>query len=286
MSLLFAIASSVAYGVGDFLGGHAARRYAALDLILLAYPVSILLVLLCLPFLGGTPTLAATLWGAGSGAVMALAIWSLYAALARGPMGIVSSLTAVLAAGLPILFGLFLGENVATEGLIGMALAVLAIALVTQQTPHDATSGHAPPRRLTAPVLALTVCTGLAFALSFIVTDQIPAGAGGWPLLWARLAGCALIMLIRRPPRALLLRPERALLRYGAAIGCLDAVANAAMYYALQNGALSVTSAVVSLYPAYTIVLAVLVLKERMNRLQTVGLVCAAVAVVLISTSA
>uniref|UniRef100_UPI0024576A2C EamA family transporter n=1 Tax=Nocardia abscessus TaxID=120957 RepID=UPI0024576A2C len=110
-AVLLALAAAVGYGVSDFYGGVASRRVTALRVVIYSYPFSVLLVLAPLPFVSGTADPASLAWGAAAGVASGVAVWWFYAALADGPMAVVSPLTAVLVAGIPVLVGLLTGAR-------------------------------------------------------------------------------------------------------------------------------------------------------------------------------
>ncbi|GAB4088273.1 DMT family transporter [Hydrogenophaga soli] len=287
MNILMAFIAALAYGVSDFIGGYAARKYPALDIIIISYPISAVLVLLVCPIFGGQLDATSMTWGMSSGVAMAVAIWWFYAALARGPMSIVSPITSVLTAALPVLVGLGLGEPLSSLALAGVILAIGAIALVSWQ-PTDQSSTLAMPASLlpfTRQVLLLTVGAGTAFALSFMFAHQVPAGAGLWPILMARVSATVLVFLAGRTRLKTLRKTPISLIRYSLLIGILDAIANSAMYFALQGAQLSTTSVLISLYPVFTVLLAVFVIKEAIGRLQYIGMGFAFLAIWSISSA-
>lgn len=281
ISLLWALLSSVAYGVSDFVGGAASRRAPAIQIVLISYPVSAVLVAVVALFVPGTPTPIAFLWGAASGVVMSTAMWAFYAALAAGPMSVVSPLTAVIVTIVPAAVGIFLGERPSVLALWGVVGAIFAVILVSKEAPGTAPSS----RRMTLPVTGLTVLAGLAFALSFVFTGQIPAGTGLWPLVVTRGTASVLVFLVALARRRVG-RPAGRALAGAICVGGLDVIANTAMLFAFQSGTLSIGSAVIALYPAVTVTLAIVVLRERVARWQIAGLVLAAVAIVIISLNA
>lgn len=282
IAILLALTSAFAYGVSDFAGGVASRRVQALRVVLISYPVSALVIGVAAPFVGGNPTPASLGWGVASGVVMALAMWWFYVALAEGPMSVVSPLTAIIVAGLPVVVGIAIGERPAVLAYVGIALALVAIVLVTKEGPTE--SGGAAARRFTPRVAWFTVGAGTFFALSFVFTHQIESGTGLWPLLVAR--GVASLVVVAT---ALAVRqaspPPGATLRLAVMIGLLDVVANVTMLYAFQSGLLSVVSVVIALYPAVTVGFAVVFLKERIVHLQVAGLVLSLVAVAAVAAA-
>lgn len=283
MAVWLALVAALAYGLADFAGGLAARRYTALQVISLSYPVSTLIVLCAMPWAGvqhfSTEALA---YSVGSGLALVVAIWCLYAALALGPISIVSPITAVLSAGLPVIVGLVLGETLASTGWAGVLLGMAAIVLVSLHGPADATaSPGGRPARFVGRVLGLTVLTGVGFALSYVLTHAIPAQAGLWPVLVVRVVGWGVLLLAGgwRYCR----RVARPLWRYALLIGLLDATASTAMYSALQLAQLSTTTVLISLYPVVTVLLALGVLRERLAWQQGVGIALSVLAIALIS---
>jgi drug/metabolite transporter (DMT)-like permease len=278
-SLVFALTSAIAYGVSDFLGGLASRRVAALQVVLISYPVSAIVIASLAPFVGGHADAGSLAWGAASGAVMAIAMWCFYVALAEGPMSVVSPVTAVMVAAVPVLVGLGLGERPTLLSCVGIALAVAAIVLVSRET----VSGEAG-RRFTPRVARLTLVAGACFALSFVFTDRVSDGSGLWPLVAARVVASLLVVIaaLRSGGSAGM---DRRLLVLAVAIGLLDVVANVGMLYAFRNGMLSIVSVLIALYPAVTVGLAVAVLRERLGTGQWAGMALATGAVLLIAVA-
>ena len=278
-ALLLALIAALGYGVSDFVGGLAARRVAVLKVVVTSYPVGMVGMALVAPFAGGSLTTPALVFGALSGLVGGAAILCYYAALAEGPMSVVSPLTAVLVAGIPLGAGLIMGEHLSPVALIGAGLAVVAVMLVSRQK-QATDSDHGV--RFTPKVALLTVASGAAFGVFFILLDQVGAHTGMWPLLVSRTTSTVLMLIAAFFAKQL--RPPTGVpLRLALTAGLLDVVANAAFLYALRAGLLSIVSVLTSLYPASTVLLARLVLGERTGWPQRIGLVLAATAIVMIS---
>ncbi len=275
-AVLLALLAAAGYGVSDFVGGVAARRVTALRVVLVSYPLSVLVVAALAPVVGGVPDMASLLWGGAAGVVAGLAVWWFYLALAAGPMSVVSPLTAVLVAGLPLLVGVGLGERPSALALLGAVLALAAVVLVSRDSGHS-------ELRFTGRVAALTLGSGVAFAGYFILLAQITVGTGLWPLLASRVGAAVVVVLA-----ALVVRqhhaPQGVPLRLALLAGLLDVVANVAFLYAVQGGLLSLVSVITALYPAATVLLATVVLGERTARVQQVGMVLAAASVALIAS--
>lgn len=275
-AVALALLASLGYGLSDFVGGVAARRVAALRVVLVSYPLSVLLVALVAPFVGGRTDVGALLWGSLAGVVAGLAVWWFYLALAAGPMSVVSPVTALLVAALPLAAGVLAGERPAMLALVGVALALVAVVLVSRAPADDASLPFTPR------VALLTVGAGSAFAAYFVLLHQVPAGTGLWPLLASRI-GASAVVLVAALGAGQLRPPAGMPLRLALLAGVLDVVANTAFLYAVHGGLLSLVSVITALYPAATVALAVLVLGERSSRVQQVGMVLSAAAVALIA---
>ncbi|OZD67261.1 EamA family transporter [Rhodococcus sp. 06-1059B-a] len=281
---MLALVAAVGYGVSDFVGGVASRRVAALRVVIVSYPFSLVIVLIVAPFVGGQISLVPILWGLASGVAGGLAVWWFYLALASGPMAVVSPLTAVLVAGIPVIAGFAIGERPGALAFVGIPLALIAVLLVSKESPDDTTGEVAGGREMkfTPTVAWLTVGSGVTFALAFICLHQIGDGSGLWPLAASRASATAVVWCVALASGHFAL-PHGSVLKLAAFVGILDVVANAALLYAYQGGLLSLVSVIASLYPAATVLLAMVMLGERVGRLQQVGMVVALGAVGLIA---
>jgi drug/metabolite transporter (DMT)-like permease len=273
-----ALVSGLGYGLSDFVGGLASRRVAALRVVLVSYPVALVLLTVLSVVVGGHVSTPALVWGSLCGLSQAFGVWWFYAALGAGPMSLVSPLTAILVAGVPIVAGVTLGERPSALAYTGIGLALVAVVLVSREVRDEDSTAH----RFTAKVAWLTLGAGLAFGLNFVLIDQAPTDARLWPLVFARLSASVLILAIAAVSGSLRV-PSGVPLRLALAAGVLDTVANVAVLLALQASLLSLTSVLVSLYPAGTVLLALVVLKERVTRWQAAGMVLAIAAVGLIA---
>lgn len=280
LALSLSLIAALGYGLSDFAGGVAARRIAVLRIVIVSYPVGLAGMLALVPFLGGTPSTAELVYGALAGLAGGVAVLWFYAAMASGPMSVVSPLTALLVAGLPLGYGILTGERPRVIALIGAGLAVIAVVLVSRQE-HSAVD-EGTPVRFTAKVAWLTVGSGASFAVYFVLLDKVGHNSGLWPLVVSRVSSTVLVLVSALIARQL--RPSRGVpLRLSVVAGLLDVVANVAFLYALRAGLLSMVSVLTSLYPAATVLLARIVLKERTGWIQRIGLVLAAVAVAMIA---
>ncbi|MFF3273459.1 EamA family transporter [Streptomyces chrestomyceticus] len=275
IALLLALGSSLAYGCADFLGGLGARKAHVLRTVMIAAPASLAVELLLWPVLGASFSTAALGWGAASGVASAAAFALLYKTLAIGPMNVLSPVTALMSAVLPVGVGLLQGEHLATAGLIGLPLALVAVVLVS--AGHGA--GAARPSRT---ALLLAFGAGAVIALQLVFLHQAPSDSGVAPLIVGRTVSSAVTLtaaaLMRRR-----LGPERPAYAMSAAAGVLDSLANLMFLLAVRSGDLTVVAVITALYPAGTVLLARGVLAERIHRGQLVGLGTAAVAVSLLA---
>ena len=252
--------------------------------MIVSYPLSVLIVLLVAPFFGGSLTAPAVWWALASGIAAGLAVWWFYLALASGPMAVVSPLTAVLVAGIPVVVGIGIGERPGALAFVGIALALVAVVLVSRESPDSTTEEITGGRelRFTATVAWLTVGSGVAFAVSFIFLHRIPEGGGLWPIVVSRVAATLVVWLVAVAAR-LFSPPRGEPLRLAVYVSFLDVISSSAMLFAFQSGLLSLVSVIGSLYPAATVLLAMVMLGERVGRLQQVGMVLALGAVALIA---
>ncbi|MFB6813944.1 EamA family transporter [Streptomyces sp. NPDC056347] len=277
IALLLALGSSLAYGCADFLGGLGARRAHVLRTVMIAAPASLAVELLLWPFLGASFAPATLGWGVASGIASAGVLALLYRTLAIGPMNVLSPLTALVSAMLPVGVGLLQGERLGPAGLIGLPLALAAVVLVS--AGHG--SGGARPSRT---ALLLAFGAGAAIALQLVFLHQAPADSGVGPLIIGRVTSSVVTLaaagLMRRR-----LGPEKPAYAMSATAGALDSVANLLFLLAARSGDLAVVAVITALYPAGTVLLARGVLAERIHRGQLVGLGAAAVAVGLLALS-
>ncbi|MFJ9102412.1 EamA family transporter [Streptomyces sp. NPDC102405] len=277
LALLLALGSSLAYGCADFLGGLGARKAHVLRTVMIAAPASLAVELLLWPVLGASFGAGALGWGAASGVASAAAFALLYRTLAIGPMNVLSPVTALVSAALPVGVGLLQGEHLAVTGLVGLPLALVAVLLVS--AGHGA--GSARPSRT---ALLLAFGAGTAIALQLVFLHQAPSDSGVAPLIVGRAVSSA-VTLAAAGVMHRRLGSERPAYAMSAAAGVLDSMANLLFLFAARSGDLAVVAVIVALYPAGTVLLARAVLAERVHRGQLVGLGTAAVAVGLLALS-
>jgi drug/metabolite transporter (DMT)-like permease len=279
MLLVLALASAALYGAADFLGGLASRRTNAIAVVVIAQFSGLAALVLMLPLLPpAAPAQDDWLWGAAAGITGGIGVALLYRALAIGSMAIVAPITAVCAVIVPVAVSIAFSEWPGTGAMAGIALAILAIVLVSQ-SPSAADSGNPGPSGSRGAGTALL--SGVAIGLFFLSLARVSADAGLWPLVAARTVSSvlfAILALVARRP----LRMARPVAVVAISGGVIDMLANVLYLLATRHGPLSLVVTLASLYPASTVLLARVVLRERLSRVQAAGVVCALVAVVLI----
>ena len=282
MAYVLALVSAALYGAADFMGGLASRRAATVVVVIVTQAAGLAVLAVLLPLLpDASLSRRDLLWGISAGVSGSVGVALLYRALAIGTMAIVAPTTAVCAVAIPVMAGVVLGERPPAITSAGIALALVAIVLVSQQgrdvAPRE--PGAAPaalPRGL-----GLALLSGVAIGLFLLSLARTGAAAGLWPLLIARSVSLVLFGAIAAARRAPL-RMAPAVLGIAVAGGVLDMGANALYLIAVRDGPLTAVVTLSSLYPASTVMLAAVVLRERLTRAQVAGVACALAAVLLI----
>ncbi|MBC7441555.1 MAG: EamA family transporter [Ramlibacter sp.] len=294
LTAVLGLTGALIFGSADFLGGLAAKRISSVLATAVAATSGLVALLLFLPFVGGAWSPDAVLWGALSGISGAIAISLLYACLAIGPMSILSPLTAVVSAIVPATVGLAGGDRLAPIGYWALGLALLAVVLV----------GFVPERGAVRPSLIgalMALGSGAMIGAFMIMIDLTPDDSGLVPLVMNRAVNGAIMFGVVGVLGLVALRRRRALatgetvpatdaataaasrrrstlfvgLRLAAACGVVDVVANFLLLLGIRAGDLSVMSVLTAMYPAGTILLAAVVLRERIAPVQWLGLALA-----------
>jgi len=277
VAVVLALCSAVVYGASDFLGGLASRRAPVFGVVALSQLAGLVALFALLPWLGGPVTPADLGWGAAAGILGSTGLVVFFRALSRGVMSVIAPVTAVTAAAVPVLAGLFIGNRIGPWAGAGILLALLAVVLVSAEGGL-ASLRAARPASLTAPLVA-----GSAFGFFFVLLDRTSADAGLTPLVAARLASVVLVVVVALAGKQPL-RVSRVALPLVLVSGVGDMTANALFLLATQQeGQLAITGVLASLYPVSTVVLAQAVLRERLVPAQVAGLGAAVAAVVLIT---
>ena len=271
--LIFGLTSAACWGAADFCGGLATKRAQVYGVIFSSQLISLFLLVALALGLGETPPAFGALLLCGvAGVFGALGLIALYRALAEGHMGTAAPVSAVVAAAVPVVAGVFIEGLPSVPQLIGFGLAFLAVWIISR-TQHG---------RIQWRDLGLPAAAGFSFGIFFVILGTVSGGAVMWPLIAARLGSLTAMWLfttLTRQPRLV----GKSLAGLVIIVGVLEVGGNAFYIMARQAGRLDVAAVLASLYPAFTVALAWLVLKEHRTRAQIVGLLAALAAIVLIS---
>ncbi len=272
--ILLGLASALSWGTGDFCGGLASKRTSAYSVVMLSQFVSLLLlILIALIIPEGTNTTQAMVIGGFAGVCGAAGLVALYSSLARRPMGVVAPVTAVAAAIIPVIFSILNEGLPAIEVFVGFIIAFIAVWLISQ-------GGQEAKIHLSD--LRLPIFAGFGFGIFFILIDQVSSNAILWPLVSARSASILVVFIVGMLSRNIEL-PVPTLLPIIALAGIFDTGGNIFFALATRVGRLDISAILGSLYPAATVVLAWIILNERLVMRQWIGILLALVAVILIA---
>jgi drug/metabolite transporter (DMT)-like permease len=276
VTVVLSLLAAASYGLGDFSGGIFSKRGGPWAVSLLAQLGGTLLVLLVALVDGRTPGGVDLAWALAAGLGNGFGTAFLYRGLAAGRMGVVAPVSGVGAVAVPVLVSLLTGERPGAPVWLGLLLALPAIWLVSR-SPQDAVVAAGPSGVLDG------VLAGLGFGALFASLAQVPEAAGFLPLALNQLVAAFAIISV-----AVALRQDwvpRSTWALGGVIsGALGALATGLFQVATHHGYLSVAAVITSLYPAVTVLLAAVVLRERVHRTQGLGLALCTAAVVLVAT--
>ena len=275
MTALIALASSLVFGASDFIGGVASRRESVFrvtawgQLVGLTVGLALAAVVAADRVTGGD--VAASL---AAGVTTSFSVVCFYTALSRGTMSIVAPITGVLGASVPALYGIGRGDDTPLTTGVGLLIAILAILLVTYDDDREGAVGR--------DVVALAAIAGVGFGLFFIALEQTDSAAGLWPVVIARVVSVPVTTLLAlRFTGGVSLQPVTR--RLAAAAGASEMAANALILVALRRDELAVASVFGSLYPVGTVVLAWLLLRERLRTVHLLGVALAVAALVMVA---
>ena len=277
MGAALALLSSLTWGVADFMGGIASRKRSVLQVLVIAYPVgAVVLTGVAIFVVPGELSRETFTIGAIAGAIGATAIGCLYVALKRGPMGIVSPITAVMSAAIPVFFGLLNGERLNLLAVIGMITAAIAVILVSQEV-----NAH---QKIAFSTIAISLTSGSLIGTYLTLIGTSSDNSGIWTATIARWFSSILVL---SAVLATVRKFERSSYPWLLVIisGVLDAAANGIFQIATQNGMLAIVAVLGSLYPATTALLARFILHERLHKIQITGVVLALAAAVALTLS-
>lgn len=286
MALLLGLAAAATYGAADFAGGLVSRRVNAICVVFVSQLAGLALLAALLPFEAASVTGQAIWWGAVAGIGGGGGVAFLYRGLARARMSIVAPVTAVEAALVPLLYGLVTGEQPGALALTGVVLALVAVALVASprdsDEPGDAPRARSLGSRLAQPGIKDALLAGLGFGCFFILLAKAGDDSGLWPLIGTKMSSITLVAVAALLARQSL-KPVPGTWGPILLAGLLDVAANILYLAASRQGLLSLVAVATSLYPASTVLLARLILRERMSSGQLAGLALVVTGVALMA---
>ena len=288
-AVFLAALSSVSYGASDFAGAMSSKRTDSAVVTVVAQSISLVtlgaLLVVVRPDSWSFVDLG---WGAAGGVCVAVALTCFYRALAIGPMSTAAATTALVGALVPLAAGLLLGERPRPITLLGIAISIPAAVLVSVGGTGNRASMRLTPRERwmvrehEAHTLMLAVVAGVGFGLFFVLLSRTSSESGLFPLVGARMASIAVLAVVLGAG-ASWTTPQRSSWSFIVLAGVLDCAANACYLTALEHGQLTWVAAITSLYPATTVVLASVVLREKLAKMQALGLMLAGGSLALVA---
>jgi drug/metabolite transporter (DMT)-like permease len=273
-AVAFGLFASLSWGVSDFSGGVATKKVALIGVVAVSHLVGLLLLIaLAIGSNEPIPPIEDVVWGALAGLAGLVGVGAFYHALAVGRMGIAAPTAAVLSAALVAGFGILLEGLPTPSKIIGFCLGIASIGLVSySHSERHETSG-----------LSFAALAGVGIAVFLILLARVGAGSLFWPLVVARIVSSTLMFAVALKSHQNWIPRGRTLWSVVILAGLLDVTGNAFFIMSRQAGRLDIAAILSSLYPAVTVVLARLVLKEHVSRLQAIGIGAALLAISLIA---
>lgn len=273
--VFFGLLAAASWGAGDFSGGFASKKANVFSVVLIVQIVGVFLLAASAYLMGEElPGISGIIWGAVAGIFIGIALLALYHGLSQGKMGFIAPISAVVAASVPVLYGAFYEGLPATHQMTGFVFALAAVWLIAGEN-----NGM---KKIQVHDLMFPLIAGIGFGIFFISIDHVSETAVYWPLAVAR-AAAVLMVLGFIVVKGSISAPSRGILPIIVLAGIFDTGGNTFFALASQAGRLDIASITSSLYPAGTVLLAWLILKERMAIMQWTGVFFALIAIVLIS---
>src|SRR5580693_7468856 len=293
MVVLLGLAAAVLYGGGDFLGGMATRRAHVLTVLMLVETVAVIVAVALAVVSGGPASLPGLAWGFSAGVIGGLGLIVFYVGLAAGPMSVVAPVSGLVATILPVAVALAEGERPGVGVYAGALLCLVAIVLASSagKTTEAGDPGHTgrtglahPPRRL-GRAIAYGTASGVSFGLFFLLIRNAGQSGEVWPVAAGRIGELAAVLAVAAVlGRGLLPRgADGRLLLTAVGAGVIDVVANLCYVAATRTGPFGLAVVLASLYPGVTVLLARVVLGERLRWVQRAGLGLAAIGILLVA---
>jgi drug/metabolite transporter (DMT)-like permease len=280
VTIVFALAAALLYGSADFLGGAVSRRTHVLSVLVVSAPAGAAVLLAVALAAGGPVGTAGLPWAAAAGAAGGAGLILFYAGLAAGPMRVVAPVSALVSTVLPVGAAIAAGERPGPLVYLGGGVCLVATVLVSS----EGIGRRQPASRQGTRGLLLGIGGGLGFGLFFLFLRY--AGASGvlWPSAVARITGALVVTGAVAWMGGLAWRAVSPwLLAAAVASGLLDAGANVCYVAATRDGLFGVAVVLTSLYPGVTVLLARVVLGERMRLPQLAGLLLAVAGIALVT---
>jgi drug/metabolite transporter (DMT)-like permease len=287
--VLLGLTAAVLYGTGDFVGGLATRRVPVLAVLMLAETASVIVAVPAALISSDPVRLAGLAWGISAGSVGALGLTVFYTGLATGPMNVVAPVSGLVSTIVPVAVALAEGERPSAAVYAGALLCLVAIVLASSAASSDSVgrSSVAEPAVMPArgPAIGYGIASGTAFGLFFLLIRNAGQSGELWPVAAGRIGELAVILIAA----AVLRRSLRSrgaggtLLVAAAGAGAIDVVANICYVAATRTGMFGLATVLASLYPGITVLLARVMLGERLRWVQRAGLGLAAVGVILVA---
>ena len=288
MVILLGLTAAVLYGSGDFLGGMATRRLQVLPVLLLADAAGLIVALVIAAMSPGTVGLVGLAWGVSAGLIGGFGLIIFYIGLAAGPMSVVAPVSGLVSTVLPVAVALAGGER---PGIGVYAGALLCLVAIVMTSSADDSGGGSAAARANRPgrgrAIAYGVVSGAAFGLFFLLIRNAGESGEFWPVAAGRIGELAAVLIAAAVLRRGVLPRGGAdgrLLLAAAGAGVIDVVANICYVAATRTGAFGLAVVLASLYPGFTVLLARVVLGERLRWVQRAGLALAAIGILLVTT--
>jgi len=280
MVVLLGLGAAVLYGGGDFLGGMATRRAHVLTVLTLVETTGVIVALAAAVLSSGPASLAGLTWGVSAGLVGGLGLIIFYTGLAAGPMSVVAPVSGLVATVLPVAVALAEGERPAAGVYAGALLCLVAIVLASAAGD---TGPAGRPGRL-GRAIAYGTASGASFGLFFLLIRNAGQSGELWPVAAGRIGELAIVLAAAAVLRPGLPRGVGGSITLAAAgAGAIDVLANICYVAATRIGAFGLAVVLASLYPGVTVLLARVVLGERLRWVQRVGLGLAAIGILLVA---
>jgi uncharacterized membrane protein len=283
MVILLGLAAALLYGSGDFLAGMAARRTHVLTVLMLAETAGVIVALAATVMSSGPAHLAGLAWGISAGLVGGLGLIIFYIGLATGPMSVVAPVSGLVSTVLPVGVALAEGERPGVGVYAGALLCLVAVVLAS--SVGDTGAARRPSRPGPGRAVGYGIASGASFGLFFLLIRNAGQSGELWPVAAGRIGELAVVLaaaaLARRSVRP---RHESGwLLLTAAGAGVIDVVANICYVAATRTGMFGLAVVLASLYPGVTVLLARVVLGERLRWVQRAGLGLAAIGILLVA---